>query len=252
MKRLITAIFSTVLIAGLVGVAGAYEEVAVTDGGAIAGVVKFAGKAPQADPLPVTKNPEVCGAQKPSEALLVSNNGGLKNVVVSLEKIAKGKKIDQSSPSLENKTCGFGPHVQAVAVGSKLEVRNADPILHNTHSYVEGKTFFNLALPVQGQKVKKEIKKAGLIDVKCDAGHTWMRAYIVAKDHPYFAVTDKSGAYKITDVPPGTYKVQAWHEGWKVTGKDKDGRLEYEAPHVQTKDATVSSKGEVKVDFEFK
>lgn len=251
MKGWITSIFLAVLIAGLVGTAGAYEEIAVTDGGTITGVVKLGGAAPQPGPSKVTKNPEVCGQEKPSEALLTSKGGGLKNVVVSIENITRGKKIDQGSPSLTNKTCQFVPHVQAVAVGSRLEIRNEDPILHNTHSYAEGKTFFNLALPIQGQKVKKAIKGAGLIDIKCDAGHTWMRAYIVAKDHPYFAVTDENGAYKITNVPPGAYKLQAWHESWTVVGKDKDGRNEYGAPLIQVKDVTVPAKGEAKVDFKF-
>lgn len=251
MKRWIAAIFSTALLVALVGLAGAYEEIQVTNGGTIAGVTKFKGKAPRAEPFKVTKNPEVCGQEKPAEAFHASPDGGLKNVVVTLENIAKGKKIDAQSPYLENKLCAFAPHVQAVAVGSTLEVRNTDPILHNTHSYADGKTFFNLALPVQGQKIKKKVNKAGLIDIKCDAGHTWMRAYIMAVDHPYFAVTDDKGAYKITDVPPGTYKIRAWHEGWTVTGKDKDGRPEYEAPHVKEVQATVPAKGEARVNFEF-
>jgi len=39
--------------------------------------------------------------------------------------------------------------------------------------------------------------------------------------HPYYAVTDESGKFEFTDVPPGTYQIVAWHEGWTVLGKEK-------------------------------
>jgi hypothetical protein len=79
-----------------------------------------------------------------------------------------------------------------------------------------------------------------------------MRAWLVVRDNPYFAVTDESGRFRITDVPPGRYKLTAWHEGWVVTGKDKDGRPLYDAPRVVTREVTVPAHGEVAVDFELK
>jgi hypothetical protein len=99
--------------------------------------------------------------------------------------------------------------------------------------------------------ITQRIKKAGVIDVQCDA-HTHMRAWIVVRDNPYFAVTDDTGQFRIGEVPPGRYKVVAWHEGWVVTGKDKDGRPVYDAPRVLTQDVTVPPKGEVTLDFELR
>jgi hypothetical protein len=80
-----------------------------------------------------------------------------------------------------------------------------------------------------------------------------MSAWIVAIRHPYFALTDENGSFKITDVPPGKYKVIAWHEPWKVKVKDEGGRLLYEPVGGVTlaQEATISPKGEV-VSFEFK
>ena len=98
-------------------------------------------------------------------------------------------------------------------VGAKLTIHNVDPILHNTHgTYEDGRTAFNLALPMQNQIIKKRIKKPGIIAMKCDAGHTWMSAYVIAFDHPYHAVTGEDGAFTITDVPAGTYTLSIWHE----------------------------------------
>jgi hypothetical protein len=39
--------------------------------------------------------------------------------------------------------------------------------------------------------------------------------------HPYYAVTDESGRFEFSDVPPGTYQIVAWHEGWNVAGKEQ-------------------------------
>jgi hypothetical protein len=30
--------------------------------------------------------------------------------------------------------------------------------------------------------------------------------------NPYFAVTSEDGSYTISEVPPGAYTLQAWHE----------------------------------------
>jgi hypothetical protein len=42
-----------------------------------------------------------------------------------------------------------------------------------------------------------------------------MSAYVIVSPTPYFAETDKSGAFSIDNVPDGVYTVTAWHEGAK-------------------------------------
>jgi hypothetical protein len=46
-----------------------------------------------------------------------------------------------------------------------------------------------------------------------------MNAEMFVAPHPYYAVTDESGQFEFTDVPPGTYQIVAWHEGWGIVGK---------------------------------
>ena len=83
----------TVLVLPIVAHA-AYEEIAVTDGGTLAGVVRFSGTPPKLAPLAVNKNRDVCGDAKPAEALVVGADRGVRGSVVYVEGITRGKKRD--------------------------------------------------------------------------------------------------------------------------------------------------------------
>lgn len=191
-----------------------YAEVEVASGGSVSGVVRALQAPPAPSPHKVTKDEEACGKQIPNESLLRAPDGGVKNAVVSIEEIAAGKPIDRTrAVRLDNTQCRFVPHVLAVAVGQRLEITNSDPVLHSAHGLMNGlRTVFNVALPIQNQKVPRTIREPGLMTVGCDAGHIWMTAYIAAFPHPYFAVTDEKGAFRIDQIPPGAYRLRAWHE----------------------------------------
>lgn len=253
MRRFHALAAMTLILALGANLASAYEVVEVKDGGALTGTVKFVGEPPKQAPIPVKKNRDLCGETVPSEALVLGPNKGVKHAVVWIEGITKGKKPDTPEVVLDNAKCLFAPHVAAVAVGGKAAVKNSDPILHNTHSFLEKVTVFNLALPNQGQviDITRRLKKPGVVEIQCDA-HTHMRGWLVVRGDPYFAVTDESGAFKIADIPPGKYTVVSWHESWKVTGTDKDGRPIYDKPVTVTKEITIPAKGEAKVEFELK
>ena len=233
------------------GPALSYVEAPVADGGSVVGYVRFLGEPPKGEPIPVRKNSDVCGESAPSEALVVGPGKGVRYTAVYLEGVERGKKPAEFE--LDNAKCLFVPHVSAVMAGARVKLKNSDAILHNTHGFHDKLTVFNIALPIRNQivDITQKIKKVGVIDVQCDA-HTHMRAWIVVRDNPYFAVTDDQGRFRITEIPPGTYRMVAWHEGWVVTGKDKDGRPVYEPPRVLTREVTVPAKGEVSVEFELK
>ncbi|MBI4593344.1 MAG: carboxypeptidase regulatory-like domain-containing protein [Candidatus Rokubacteria bacterium] len=230
----------------------AYEEVQVTDGGVIAGVVKFPGTPPKLDPIPVNKNRDVCGDRVASEALVVGPGSGVRGSVLLVEGIARGKK-PQTELVVDNVKCHFTPHVSAAMVGGRVRVRNSDPILHNTHGFLGRSTVFNLALPNRDQviDITRRLGKPGVVRMLCDA-HPHMFAWMVLHDSPYVAVTDERGAYRIDGVPPGTYRVTMWHEGYRPQGVDKDGRPLYDAPRTVTRKVTVGPQATVTLDFEFR
>jgi plastocyanin len=212
---------STPWIAGLAltvttlcaGGAAAYEAMAVADGGTLSGTVKFAGTPPAAAKLEVTKDPEVCGKEKPSPDLVVGAGGALANVVVVV-KAQKGKKLDApaQNPTFDQKTCEYHPHVLAFPAGSTVDVLNSDGILHNIHTFSQTNPATNQAQPKFKPKIQIKVEKPEWpIQVKCDV-HGWMSAYWISQDHPYYAVTDQTGGFKIADLPPGDYEVEIWQE----------------------------------------
>jgi hypothetical protein len=246
------AILATALALLGAGRAGAYEEVPVTDGGVLTGVVRFAGTAPRLEPLPVNKNRDVCGEVKPSEALVVGPDRGVRGAVVLIEGITRGKK-GNGEVVLDNTGCVFVAHVTALMAGDRTRVKNSDPILHNTHGFRDRATVFNLALPNRNQMVEitKRLTRPGVIRVLCDA-HPHMSAWIIVHDSPYHAVTDERGTYRIDGVPPGTYRVSMWHQGFRVRGTDKDGRPVHDEPRALTRKVTIPREGTVAADFEFR
>ena len=240
------------VLAAAPGAHAAYEETAVKDGGTLTGVVRFVGTPPKLEPIAVNKNRDVCGDQKPSEALIVGAERGVKGTVILLEGITKGKKAT-GDVIVDNNKCLFVGHVTVAGPGDRVRVKNSDPILHNTHGKLGKPTVFNLALPNKEQMVDitKRLTKPGVVRVLCDA-HPHMMAWMIVHDSPYYAVTDDKGAFKIDGVPPGTYKVTMWHEGFRAKGVDKDGRPAYEDPVTVTKEVTVAPKGAATIDFELK
>ena len=211
-----------------------YETIEVKNGGAIKGTVKIAGTVPKDETIIVTKDKEHCGEKLPREKYLISAAGGVRNAVVLIKYIAKGKPLSKDNVVIDNKHCAFRPHVQTAAKGQTLVVKNNDPMLHNTHLYLNKKTVYNFALPRTGMEVKKAINRAGLIEIECDA-HDWMKGYLYVTEHPYAAVTDANGSFSIRDIPPGDYEIEVWHEAFgmqehKVTvvpGEVLDLNIEY-------------------------
>jgi hypothetical protein len=196
--------------------AGAYEGDASLNGVTVSGRITFRGPVPRPELLPVHRDSAVCGPTIPNEAVMVDPAGrGVAAVVVSLDGVTKGKPATREAPVvIENRGCRFFQRSNAAIIGGLLEIKNTDPVLHNTHVRKDtrsGATLINVVQPVGVRPIRKPLLEAGLLDVRCDA-HPFMHASILVFDHPYFAVTDETGVFTLTQVPAGTYRLRIWHE----------------------------------------
>jgi plastocyanin len=124
-------------------------------------------------------------------------------------------------PVMDQKGLMFTPHIMVVQQGTTVEFLNSDTVQHNvfwTAIGTDKKAGHNLGTWPKGEKRSFTFDKPGVVPVLCNV-HPEMAGYIVVSPTPYFAETDDSGAYKIKDVPDGSYTVAVWHEGAKNQSK---------------------------------
>ena len=192
-------------------------KVDATTAGNVEGEVSFDGMAPKNEPIKMNADP-VCvkenSTPQEQETYMVSN-GKLANVFVYVKDGLGNYSYDPPAGPVEidQKGCRYHPHVFGIRVGQELDIVNSDPTLHNIHALPKGNAEFNTGQQIQGMKTVHTFNaKEVMVPFKCDV-HGWMNAFVGVLDHPYFAVTDANGAFKIDSLAPGTYKMMVWHEG---------------------------------------
>ncbi len=201
------------LLAGSIAPGLAYEAVPFRDGGAIRGHVRYVGDPPKPAVIPITKDPEVCGHEKIAAALLVSPRKGIRNVVVRLRDVPRGKPMPKPrTVRLRQKACEYLPRLAIFPAGSRVRIENLDGILHNTNGRAQRNRSFTIAQPGFRRVVDQRIDRPEMpIRIRCDV-HSWMAAWWISQEHPYYALTDEDGTFALEDVPPGRYTLEAWHE----------------------------------------
>src|SRR5713101_2132244 len=135
------------LLAALLGVAGAsataqsgYREVSVSNGGTIAGTVKWSGPEVRGLDVLINKDQEVCDPESHKtrnlERLVVGPDGGVANTVVYLKNISSGKamSLPEARRSLDQKHCRYEPHIMLVPQSATLTMKSSDHVLHTVHS----------------------------------------------------------------------------------------------------------------------
>ena len=162
-------------------------------------------------PVRVTIDQKICGAELPDNAVVVDGQGHLANAVVILTGV---KRPAAAETTVVNEKCHFAPRVQIAKPNANVRTTSKDPILHTTNAQQEnGKTIFNVALPIAGLNVTKPIGGAGTVRLSCNT-HPWMRGWLVVTDEAA-AITGADGRFSLDNIPPGTYELRVWHETLK-------------------------------------
>lgn len=233
MRRILTLALLCSLVAG------------AAFGGSITGKIIYddrvppPGKGPLA-PIKMDADPacaEKHGGNPPDSGQLALGDGNtLGNVFVQIKNAPESSDPAPSEPVVvDQQGCMYHPRVVGVRVGQPLKFKNSDGILHNVHGRPSANREFNIGMPPTLKEQDQTFNKPEpAFGVKCDV-HPWMQSYVAVMTHPYFAVTGEDGQFAISNVPAGTYTVEAWHE--------KLG--------TQTAEVTVGD-GAATADFSFK
>ncbi len=227
-----------------------YKVVQVSDGGTVKGRVTMQGGQPRPRYFHLIHAPNIEFCSRMSDGkghrllfdFKVSENGGLKDTVIAIQGVAKGKPFPSKLPSINISRCHADQYVIGIRNGENLLLQNTDPIRHeiatyekNHDGYISQKT--NKPVDKQTSQVRNAFvdKRSQEFLIKCNL-HPFLQTRGFLVDNPYFAVSDAEGNFTVNDVPPGTYDVVAWH------------------PFIptQTGTVTVTAGGEATLDFTFK
>lgn len=246
MKRWTLALVVGMWVMALALPSFSYEEIAVTNGGTIQGKVTITGNTPRPMAFNLVTIPDAvyCGRISTGtgwrivEDFIIGEGGSLKDVVVMLDDIKKGKSFDLPKVRVDAIDCDFLPFVNVLKDKEEITVINMDPIEHDIQGYETARErgariLFNRPLPMNPfHKVlgmlnshkhmagtpmieKIHLRKGRNIFVMQCGFHPYMFSWGVVVKNPYYAITKEDGQFEISDIPPGQYTLKVWHAGTK-------------------------------------
>lgn len=222
-----------------------YEEVDVRNGGSITGTVRLNGPIPEPRVFPLVLYPFGPFCKKISdgkghivlEEFIVETGGALQDAVVAVQHVERGKAFpviknefvvedcmfhpadvpdsEQFTVNKDGKLRHAHPLVSVMENHQAISVVNRDPVIHNSQIFQSerGNIILNFPLPVstepRGGVVNFE--RGRRISQMICGMHEFMQSWGFMVDNPYYAKTKKDGEFAINDLPPGTYRVVAWH-----------------------------------------
>jgi hypothetical protein len=188
-----------------------------TGNASISGVARFTGTAP-ANPTIDMSEEAACKAKysgPPTDPQFVINDGKLGNVFVYV-KSGLPAGATYTAPDtpvvIDQDGCLYHPRVFGAMVNQKIEIKNSDPLLHNIKAVPTKNRGFNISQPTKGMTTTRTFTtEEVMVPLQCNV-HGWMSAHVGVLSHPFFATSGKDGTFTISNLPPGTYEIEAWHE----------------------------------------
>lgn len=252
--------------------AWSYTEISVNNGGTLKGKVTLSGEKPRPMAMNLVTIPDAvyCGRISTGtgwrivEDFIIGPDGSLKDAVVMLKNVKKGKAFTLNKVEIQAIDCDFLPFVNVIKDRDELTVINMDPIEHDIQGYETARErgariLFNRPLPMNpfhkvvqlfgenahthmpGQPMVEKIhlrKNRNIFVMQCGF-HPYMFSWGVVLNNPYYSITKEDGVFEISEIPPGEYVVVTWHPGMKTyleqkiqiqAGKTSNVSFQYESP----------------------
>jgi tetratricopeptide (TPR) repeat protein len=225
-----------------------YTVVSVDNGGTLKGRVTLSGQVPRVRSFHLVHAPNVefCGRISDGKGhrllfdFTVSKNRGLKDTIIHLENVDKGKPFSPNMQTFHIDRCRANKYVIGAKNGENIMVENTDPIQHEIATYevrnIYSDQTSNRPVPPKSSQVRSVFarKDADSYIIKCNL-HPFLQTTAYLVQNPYYTVSDSEGNFSIENIPPGTYEVIAWH------------------PFIAEQKGTITipEKGETSLDFDF-
>ena len=201
----------------------AYQEIEVKNGGTIQGKATMKGGIPEPRVfhLVLFPNLDMCAEVDTDDEMnrllfdfIIDKQKGLKDVVITLEHVDAGKPFPNKPINILSENCKFLPEVNVLPPGGTFFVDNQDAVMHNSQVYQSerGKILLNIPIPAEEiSEGKVMFKKHYKIFQMICGMHEFMQTWGYRVQNPYYYQTQVDGNYKIDNIPPGEYKITAWH-----------------------------------------
>jgi tetratricopeptide (TPR) repeat protein len=225
-----------------------YKVITVDNGGILKGRVSLTGPIPKARSFHLIHAPNIEFCSRISDGrghrflydFTVSQNRGLKDTIISLTDVKKGKPFSQEMQKFNINRCRANNYIIGIKNSENILIENTDPIQHEIATYEVRNIYSNQisnrpVIPKSSQVRAAFVRHdANEFNIKCNL-HPFLQTHGYLVDNPYYTVTDSGGNFTIEDIPPGTYEVVAWH----TYIPQKKGTI------------TITAKGETEINFEF-
>jgi plastocyanin len=185
--------------------------------GSLVGNILLSGTPPRPLQIDMSTNPDCYKANpNPLTEFLVVSDGKVANVLIYVKSGEALAGLSFETPTtnvvLDLRGCRYAPHVLGVQVNQTLEIRNSDDMYHNVHAVPKNNLDWNQTLVPSSEPLKHRFTHSEIAVPLKNNQAPWMKGYVGVFAHPFFAVSDRKGAFTVEGLPPGTYTIAAWHE----------------------------------------
>ena len=154
--------------------------------------------------------------------ITVENNKPIPEMIVYLEATNPSIKFDapKTPAIISQKGAQFSPSFLAICVGQTVEFPNdeARPIEHNVFSQSPAKAF-DLGLYSPPARKSLTFDKPGPVRLFCSV-RRYMDGVIFVSATPFLAQVSSDGIYKISNIPPGEYKVKTFQRNQRYPERE--------------------------------
>ncbi|MBI4248849.1 MAG: hypothetical protein HY611_05045 [Elusimicrobia bacterium] len=137
---------------------------------------------------------------------------------------------------IRQKGAKFAPAFVAITAGQTVDFPNDDKIDHNVFSFSRTKKF-DLGIYPKGRSKSVTFDQAGPVFIFCSV-HESMNGIIFVSPTHLKTITNVQGAFVISGVPVGKYKVRTWHSS-----------LPEGVEYIEVRTVDVQSAEPIKVDI---
>ncbi len=173
---------------------------------------------------------QLCGDKVTKKVFRKQANGELPGALVWIDS-ANFRWTQSEAPPLEIhiERCKINPRVVIARPGQEIFFMNEDPVSYDLQLESQSHGIRSRPLPPNLKRSVITFDRSDFVNVRCLL-HPHVISYIMIQAHPYYGITDERGRVKLSNFPPGRYRLALWHE---ALGLKKTAEIEVSAGNKQ-------------------